>query len=129
MNKKEVIGLYICSKIALHTAKPYIAELKHRNISICYILNDYIYNDVALLKSENDKILDISYFNNYNKLALYLHRVLILLFTPINFSTLYGKWVEQRLCKRNCVFRKLIFILINSFPKFKRKLLIIELLL
>ena len=71
------------------------------------------------IKASGDYIEVMSHYVAMNKLALNVHKLLILLFTPDNFSSLYSRWLNQRFARKNIFATVFARLLIKSTPKLK----------
>lgn len=120
MNLSRHIAFVISSKIALHTAKPYIEELQRRHIKINFICSIDCLKDVEGISHDGDVIELISSYSKHNGLARILHQLSLLLLTPNNYSTLYNRWLTQRISQKNIIIQSVIMFIIRIFPKVTR---------
>ena len=115
------ITFFISSKIAFHTALPYIKELKKRNVIVHYTITKELTSTILSIVDPSSIILDVDKLSNKKKKILLLHRLILLLFTPDNFSTFYKRWVNQRLAGNNKLTVSILKFIIFLFPKWERK--------
>lgn len=121
MNKNNSISFVISSKIALHTAKPYIFELQKRKKEIFFLVSDDVFDEVNRIKIDGDNIEKISNYKRINKIAVIMHQFLIVILTPTNFSSLYSRWLAQKFRNKNIFVKFIAKFLVNIFPKVKRE--------
>ena len=105
----KVVSFYISSEIGLHTAVPYILELEKREIEVIL----YVSDDISWQNLKDYGIKSsYSYISNLRKFPIneFIHRVLILLFTPIDYSPNFDRWLKQRLNKRNYFLQRILHL-------------------
>lgn len=115
------IALVISSKIALHTAIPYIEELKKHSISIEYICSSDAIDDIVSFKQKDDTVTLLNNLHSKHFIVKKIHQILLLLLTPMDFSTIYGRWMNQRFSNTNELLKSFLFFLLKVFPKVENK--------
>jgi hypothetical protein len=113
----ERITFYISSQIALHTARPYIDELKNRNLAIDFVIAENIKDHVNALIGPSDGLTLISEYRKKNYLARWAHSTFSLLFTPLTFSSMYKRYITEFLSKKTILIRVILYALLTVTPK------------
>lgn len=115
------VAVVISSKIALHTATPYINELKSRGTLIEYVCDSDTIEDLLNSKQADDTLILVNDLHSKHFVLRRLHQILLLLITPIDYSSNYYRWLNQRLRRSNPNLKALLLYLIKKFPKCKKK--------
>ncbi len=120
MNTAE-ITFFISSKIALHTALPYISDLKQRNTGIHYVVSDDIVSDVQAITAPEDTVARIIDYDRKNKFAKNMHKLLVLLITPSDYSQIYQKLLSRRFDDTNPFLAALLKFFMFITPSVERR--------
>ncbi|MEM6517806.1 MAG: hypothetical protein AAF722_00580 [Cyanobacteria bacterium P01_C01_bin.70] len=111
----DEITFVISSLIGLHTATPYIDELKRRNIKIYFIVPAGLENESVLQGAGNIIIIDRLF--TLNKVIVLLYNLSRLAFTRGDFSSVYQYWLQQHFAARSKLISFFGKALVDFFPK------------
>lgn len=91
------ITFLIESPIALHTAIPYIKELRRNSVRIHFVLDQRTINASDMIFNDAVSVTDINSLAESRKFIEWIYNVLRITYTKRNFSPTYTRWLKQRL--------------------------------
>lgn len=118
MQTTNKITLVIPTLICLHTAKPYILEIRRRSIAICYYIGDELQDDqIKAVDPSATSIQRLTELAARYPILKVLHELLRITVTPMHFSAIYPRWLQQRLSTRGIFARGFMNLLARRGPK------------
>ena len=114
------ITFYVSSLVGIHTGLPYIKEFERRNIKVSIVAPDDLCN-LLHRKFPSLTIIELSKINHGLKWARIIHYLLLILFTSKDFSSLYERWLTQRLAGKNRLVVSALRIAIKFLPKWQSR--------
>jgi len=115
------ISILISTQICLHTALPYIFELRKQNVAIHYIVAREVREEASSLLKDASSVVSIDTLSRKHTLAMLVHSFLRIAFTRQDYSPSYGRWLAQRFKHKNLIITVLSKWLIKFGPKWRRE--------
>lgn len=113
------ISFLIPTPICLHTAIPYIEELRRRDISVHFIVDSRVRSVAGDVFRDAKSVIDIDEVSGKHRIIKALHNFLRLIFTSSEYSQYYPRWLKQRFENKNRIATSIIKLFIKLFPNWR----------
>ncbi len=111
------ITFLIPTPIALHTALPYIAEFRRRGVKLLFVVDKKVRDATGDLLNDAASVFDVDELARLNRGVFTLYNLLRITFTSKDFSSIYQRWLQQRLSGKNRLSAALLIGLSKLGPK------------